>query len=100
MEDFPDLEAYWQIQEIQHTPSKRNTILKCIVFKLLKTNNKEKNNEKSRKDIYRGTKICQKPSRPEDTCSYYIFKILKEKENHQPKFYTSKYIFEEIRLYF
>lgn len=53
VEDFPDLEAYWQIQEIQHTPRKRNTILKCIVIKLLKTTDKEKNNEKSnqKKDI-------------------------------------------------
>lgn len=67
VEDFPDLEAYWQIQEIQHTPRKRNTILKYIVITLLKATDKEKNNEKSNQKkghvIYRGTKICQKPQR-------------------------------------
>lgn len=71
VEDFPDLEAYWQIQEIQHTPRKRNTILKYIVITLLKATDKEKNNEKSNQKkghvIYRGTKICQKPCRPEDS---------------------------------
>lgn len=72
-----------QIQEIQHTPTRRNTTLKYIIIRLLKTSDKEKNNKskQGKRDImYRGTKICQKPCRSEENVLSYIFNVLKGKK--------------------
>lgn len=49
-----------QIQEIQHTPSKRNTTLKYIIIKLLKTSDEEKNNKSNQRK--RDT-LCTKEQR-------------------------------------